>query len=45
MLRTSLNPLGLITSSDTLDGEELSQVPMPRLTPSIGVRTSILEKQ
>jgi hypothetical protein len=28
MLCSSLNPLGLTTSSDTLGGEELSQVPM-----------------
>jgi hypothetical protein len=40
MLRSSLDPLSLTTSSDTLGGEELSQVPMLRLTPSIGVRTS-----
>jgi hypothetical protein len=43
MLCSSLNPLGLITSSNTLGGEELSQVPMLRLTPSIGVRTSKLK--
>jgi hypothetical protein len=34
--------LGLTTSSSTL-GEELSQVPMLRLAPSIGVRTSKLK--
>jgi hypothetical protein len=44
ILRSSLNPLGLTTSSDTLGGEELSQVPMLRLTPSIGVRTSKLKR-
>jgi hypothetical protein len=44
MLCSSLNPLGLTTSSDTLGGEELSQVPMLRLTPSIGVRTSKLKR-
>jgi hypothetical protein len=44
MLCTSLNPLGLTTSSDTLGGEELSQVSMLRLTPSIGVRTSKLKR-
>jgi hypothetical protein len=43
MLRSSLNPLGLTTSSDTLGGEELSQVPVLRLTPSIRVRTSKLK--
>jgi hypothetical protein len=43
MLRSSFNPLGLTTSSDTLGGEELSQVPMLRLTPSIGVRMSKLK--
>jgi hypothetical protein len=37
MLHSSLNPLSLTTSSGTLGGEELSQVPMLRLTPSIGV--------
>jgi hypothetical protein len=36
--------LGLTTSSDTLGGEELSQVPMLRLTSSIGVRTSKLKR-
>jgi hypothetical protein len=44
MLCSSLNPLGLTTSSDTLGGEKLSQVPMLRLTPSIGVRTSKLKR-
>jgi hypothetical protein len=44
MLRSSLNPLGLTTSPDTLGGEELSQVPMLRLTPFLGVRTSILKR-
>jgi hypothetical protein len=44
MLRSSLNPLGLTTSSDTLGGEDLSQVPMLRLTPSIGARTSKLKQ-
>jgi hypothetical protein len=44
MLRSSLNPLGLTTSSDTLGGEELSQIPMLRLTPSIGARTSKLKR-
>jgi hypothetical protein len=44
MLRSSLNPLGLTTSSHTLGGEELSQVPMLRMTPSIGVRTSKLKR-
>jgi hypothetical protein len=44
MLRSSLGPLGLTTSSDTLGGEELSQVPMLRLTPSIGARTSKLKR-
>jgi hypothetical protein len=43
MLHSSLDPLDLTTSSDTLGGEELSQVPMLRLTPSIGVRTSKLK--
>jgi hypothetical protein len=43
MLSSSLNPLGLTTSSDTLGGEELSQVPMLRLTPSIRVRMSKLK--
>jgi hypothetical protein len=36
--------LGLTTSSGTLCGKELSQVPMLRLTPSIGVRTSKLKR-
>jgi hypothetical protein len=36
--------LGLTTSSGTLSGEELSQVLMLRLTPSIGVRTSKLKR-
>jgi hypothetical protein len=40
MLRSSLDPLGLTTSSDTLGGEKLSQVPRLRLTLSIEVRTS-----
>jgi hypothetical protein len=44
MLRSSLDPLGLTTSSDTLGGEELSQVLMLRLTPSIGVKTSKLKR-
>jgi hypothetical protein len=44
MLHSSLNPLGLTTSSDTLGGEELSQVPMLRLTPSLRVRTSKLKR-
>jgi hypothetical protein len=44
MLCSSLNPLGLTTSSDTLGGEELSQIPMLRLTPYIGVRTSKLKQ-
>jgi hypothetical protein len=44
MLRASLDPLGLTTSTDTLGGEELSQVPMLRLTPSIGARTSKLKQ-
>jgi hypothetical protein len=43
MLHSSLDPLGLTTSSDTLGGEELSQVPMLRLAPSVGVRTSKLK--
>jgi hypothetical protein len=43
MLRSSLNLLGLTTSSDTLGGEELSHVPMLMLTPSIGLRTSKLK--
>jgi hypothetical protein len=44
MLRSSLDLLGLTTSSDTLGGEELSQVLMLRLTSSIGVRTSKLKQ-
>jgi hypothetical protein len=44
MLHSSLNFLGLRTSSDTLGGEELPQVPMLRLTPSIGLRTSKLKR-
>jgi hypothetical protein len=36
--------LSLTTSLGTLGGEELSQVPMLRLTPSIGVRTSKLKR-
>jgi hypothetical protein len=44
MLHSSLDPLGLTTSSDTLGGEELSQVPMLRLTPSIRARTSKLKQ-
>jgi hypothetical protein len=44
MLCSSLDPLGLATSSDTLGEEELSQVPMLRLTPSIGARTSELKQ-
>jgi hypothetical protein len=44
MLRSSLDPLGLTTSSYTLGGEELSQVPMLRLTPSNGARTSKLKQ-
>jgi hypothetical protein len=40
MLRLSLDPLCLAAFSTTLDGEELSQVPMPRLTSPLGVRTS-----
>jgi hypothetical protein len=44
MLHSSLDPLGLTTSSNTLGGEELSQVPMLRLTPFIGVRTSKLKR-
>jgi hypothetical protein len=43
-LRSSLDPLGLTTSSDTLGGEELSQVPMLRLIPFIGGRTSKLKQ-
>jgi hypothetical protein len=41
MLCSSLDPFGLTTSSDTLGGEELSHVPMLRLTPSIGARTKL----
>jgi hypothetical protein len=44
MLRSSLDPLSLTTSLDTLVGEELSQIPILRLTPSIGVRTSKLKQ-
>jgi hypothetical protein len=44
MLCSSLDPLGMIALSDALGGEELSQVPMLRLTPSIGVRTSKLKR-
>jgi hypothetical protein len=44
MLRSSLDPLGLTTSSDTLGGGELSQVPMLRQTPAIGARTSKLKQ-
>jgi hypothetical protein len=44
ILHSSLNPLSLTTSTDTLGGEELSQVPMLRLTPSIGVRTFKLKR-
>jgi hypothetical protein len=44
MLHSSLDLLGLTTSSDTLGGEELSQVPMLRLAPSVGVRTSKLKQ-
>jgi hypothetical protein len=44
MLRSSLDPLSLTTSSDTLGGGELSQVPMLRLAPSVGVRTSKLKR-
>jgi hypothetical protein len=43
MLRSSLDPLGLTTSSDILGGEKLSQVPLLRLALSIGVRTSKLK--
>jgi hypothetical protein len=43
MLRSSLEPLGLTTSLDTLGGEELSQVSVLRLTLSIGTRTSKLK--
>jgi hypothetical protein len=44
MLRSSLDPLSLPTSSDTLGGEERSQVPTLRLTPSIEARTSKLKQ-
>jgi hypothetical protein len=44
MLRPSLDPPDLTTSSDTLGGEELSQVPMLRLTSSNGARTSKLKQ-
>jgi hypothetical protein len=44
MLHSSLEPLGLTTSSDTLGGEELSQVSMLRLTLSIGTITSKLKQ-
>jgi hypothetical protein len=44
MLHSSFDPLGLTTSSDTLGKEVLSQVPMLRLTPFLGVRTSILKR-
>jgi hypothetical protein len=44
MLRSSLDPLGLTTSSDTLGGGELSEVPTLRLTPSLGARTSKLNQ-
>jgi hypothetical protein len=44
MLRSSVDPLGLTTSSDTLGGGERSQVPMLRLTPFVGVRTSKLKQ-
>jgi hypothetical protein len=37
MLRFVLDPLGLTTSSNALDGEELSQVLLLRLRPSMGV--------
>jgi hypothetical protein len=40
---SSLDPIGLTTSSDTLGGEELFDVPMQRLTPSIGVGMSKLK--
>jgi hypothetical protein len=43
-LHSSLDPLGLTTSSDTMGGGELSQVPMLRLTPSNGARTSKLKQ-
>jgi hypothetical protein len=44
MLCSSLDPLSPTTSSDTMCGEELSQVPMLRLTPFIGVGTSKLKR-
>jgi hypothetical protein len=44
MLRSSLDPLGLTTSLDTLGGEKLCQVLLLRLTLSIGVRTSKLKR-
>jgi hypothetical protein len=44
MLRSSLDPLSLTTSSDTLGGEKSSQVPLPWLTLSIGVRTFKLKQ-
>jgi hypothetical protein len=44
MLRSSLDSLGLTTSSTTLGGEELSHVPMLRLTPYIGVGSSKLKQ-
>jgi hypothetical protein len=44
MLRSSLDLLSVTTSLDTLGGEELSQVPMLTLTPSIGVGTSKLKR-
>jgi hypothetical protein len=44
MLRSSLDHLSLTTSSDTLGGGEMSEVPMLRLTPSIGARTSKLKQ-
>jgi hypothetical protein len=44
MLRSSLDSLSPTTSSDALGAEELSQVPMLRLTPSIGARTSKLKQ-
>jgi hypothetical protein len=44
MLCSSLDLRSLTTSSDTLGGEELSHVPMLRLTPSIGLRTSKLKR-
>jgi hypothetical protein len=42
MLRSSLDPPSLTTSSDILGGEKLSQVPLLRVTLSIGVRISKL---